>query len=132
MKLVSEARTIRSLLRECDLSFQVLGITDVTLNNSVSKQLMLLSVCTQWTPGGAYGPDFGVSSSCGKYQVTSCLNLFFLVLFCTVLKDTDRRHRKEPTFKTQHTRNPEHTFNRTVLGDMHAKATTASHSTQKK
>lgn len=131
MKLVSEARPIHSLLRDRDLSFQGLGITDITLNNSVSKQLVLLSLYSVDTRG-AYGPDFSVSSSCGKYQVTSCLNLFFLVLFCTVLKDTERRHRKEPTCKTQHTRSPEHTFNRTVVGDMHAKATTTSHSTQKK
>lgn len=51
MKLLSEARIIHSLLGERVLSFQVLGITDGTLNDSVSKQLTLLSlhsVDTRW------------------------------------------------------------------------------------
>lgn len=44
IKLLSKTRTIHSLLGESDLFFQPLGISDVTLNNFVSKQLTLLSL----------------------------------------------------------------------------------------
>lgn len=52
IKLLSKARTIHSLLGESDLFFQPLGISDITLNNFVSKQLTLLSLCSVGTRTG--------------------------------------------------------------------------------